>query len=97
MPNDTAPPSVLEVPSYPHDVTSTSRRSTRRVSFSPGIRLRRLRRSCPLGYTWSVMRLAVVADAGGVVLGRVVSAPVISWVTFMVVASAVLAHACRQH
>jgi hypothetical protein len=90
-------PSVLEIPSYPHDITPVPRRSTRGFSFSPGIRLRPLPRSCPLGCTWSVMMVAVGADAAGVVLERVVGAPVIAWVTFMIVALAVLAHAWRHH
>jgi len=97
MPNDTSPPSVLEVPNYPHDITPASRRSRGGFSFSPGIHLKPLPRACPLGCTWSVMIVAVGADAAGVVLGRVVGAPVIALVTFVIVALAVLAHAWRHH
>jgi hypothetical protein len=43
------------------------------------------------------MLLAVGADAAGMVLGRVVGAPVITWVTFILVGLAVLVHAWRQH
>jgi hypothetical protein len=43
------------------------------------------------------MIVAVGADAAGVVLGRVVGAPVIALVTFVIVALAVLAHAWRHH
>ena len=94
MPNDTSPPSVLEVP---YDITPASRRSRGGVSFSLGIHLKPLPRTCPLGCTWSVMIVAVGADAAGVVLGRVVGAPVIALVTFVIVALAVLAHAWRHH
>ena len=44
-----------------------------------------------------MMMMAVGADAAGVVLGRVVGAPVTAWMTFMIVALAVLAHAWRHH
>ena len=50
-----------------------------------------------VGCTWSVMIVAVGADAAGVVLGRVVGAPVIALVTFVIVALAVLTHAWRHH
>lgn len=97
MPNDTSTPSVLEVPSYPHGITPATRRSRRGFSFSPGIRLRPLPRLCPLGCTWSVMVLAVGADAAGVVLGRVLGDSLIAFATFLVVTVAVLVHAWRHH
>jgi hypothetical protein len=97
MPNDTSTPVVVDVPSDAHDRMPESRRSRLRFSFSPGIRLTPLRRSCQSGCTWSVMLLAVGADAAGMVLGRVVGAPVITWVTFILVGLAVLVHEWRQH
>jgi hypothetical protein len=97
MPYDTSTPSVVDVPSDAHDLMPGSRRSRRRFSFSPGIRLTPLPRSCTLGCTGSVMLLAVGADAAGVVLGRVLGDSTVAVATFMIVAVAVLVHAWRQH
>jgi hypothetical protein len=73
------------------------RRQPRRVAFSPGIRLRSLRGSCPAGCAWSVLLLAVGADAAGAILGRILRVPALGVVTFLAVGLGVLAHAWRHH
>src|ERR1700720_3490818 len=97
MPNDTSTPSVLEASNYPQGVTPASRRSRRGFSFSPGIRLKAIRGSCPSGCRGSVVALAVGADVGGVILGRVSGVPEITWATIVLVVLAVLLHAWRHH
>ena len=73
------------------------RRQPRGVAFSPGIRLRPLGASCPAGCAWSVLLLAVGADAAGVMLSRMLRAPALAVVTFLAVGLGVLVHACRHH
>lgn len=73
------------------------RRQPRRVAFSPGIRLRPLRGSCPAGCAWSVLLLAVGADAAGATLSRMLRVPALAVVTFLAVGLRVLAHAWRHH
>lgn len=72
-------------------------RRSGRVHFSPGIRPKALSASCPSGCTWSVLLLAVGADAAGVVLSRMLEAPGLAVLTFLAVALAVLVHAWRHH
>lgn len=67
------------------------------LPFSPGIRLRRLSATCPPGCTWSVLLLAVGADAAGVILSRMLQAPALAVLTFLAVGLAVLVHAWRHH
>lgn len=73
------------------------RRPPRRVAFSPGIRLRPLGGSCPAGCAWSVLLLAVGADAAGVILSRMLRVPALAVVTFLAVGLGVLVHAWRHH
>jgi hypothetical protein len=87
---------LREVPSHQRGITPASRQSRRGFSFSPGIRLKPLPRSCPFG-CWSVMLMAVGADAAGLVLARALDDLGIAVVTFMTVALTVLVHAWRTH
>lgn len=68
-----------------------------RVTFSPGIRLRPLGAACPPGCAWSVLLLAVGADAAGVILSRVLRAPALAVLTLLAVGLAALVHAWRHH
>ena len=68
-----------------------------RVRFAPGVRLRPPAASCPSGCTWSVLLLAVGADAAGVILSRMLQAPALAVLTFLAVGLAVLVHAWRHH
>jgi hypothetical protein len=100
-------PSLLRAPSARRGVSglpaSTGselpvvRRQPRRVAFSPGIRLRPPGASCPAGCGWSVLLLAVGADAAGVMLSRMLRAPALAVVTFLAVGLGVLVHAWRHH
>ncbi len=73
------------------------RRPPRRVVFSPGILLRPLGGSCPPGCAWSVLLLAVGADAAGVILSRMLRVPALAVVTFLAVGLGALVHAWRHH
>jgi hypothetical protein len=73
------------------------RRRADRVPFSPGIRLRPLGAACPPGCTWSILLLAVGADAAGMILSRMVRAPALAVVTFLGVGLSALVHAWRRH
>ena len=100
-------PSLLRPPSARRDVSRlpastragppVARRAPRRVAFSPGIRLRPLGGSCPAGCTWSVLLLAVGADAAGVTLSQMLGVPTLAVVTFLGVGLGALVHAWRHH
>jgi hypothetical protein len=67
------------------------------LAFPPGIRLGPLGASCPSGCTWSVLLLAVAADAAGVILSRMLRVPALAVVTFLAVGLGALVHAWRHH
>lgn len=73
------------------------RRPPSQVAFSPGVRLRPLGGPCPAGCAWSVLLLAVGADAAGVILSRMLRVPAFAVVTFLAVGLGVLVHAWRHH